>query len=152
MSSTETYAEKLYREERRHLQELGTTIKVYIGAEAEALRDADIKQKRALKERLLDSVKLTSKGYPKDLSFFEQFCHDTYDAPLNQELQQPRDLSGLYYELKQIVLANDYPKSSRSRIAKAVSDMMHNARMDNHDSTQSGMFIHSLLVANQRAK
>ena len=46
MSSTETYAEKLYREERRHLQELGTTIKVYTGAEAEALRDADIKQNR----------------------------------------------------------------------------------------------------------
>ncbi len=152
MSSTETYAKKLYREEHKHLQELGTTIKVYTGAKAEALRDADAKQKRALKERLLDSVKLTSKGYPKNLSFFEQFCHDTYDAPLDQELQQPRVLSGLYYELKQIILAHDYPKSSRLRIAEAVRDMMHNARMDNHDSTQSSMFIHSLLVANQRAK
>ncbi len=152
MSSTETYAEKLYREGHKHLQELGTTIKVYTGAKAEALRDADAKQKRALKERLLDSVKLTSKGYPKNLGYFEQFCHDTYDAPLDQELQQPHVLSELYYELKQIVLTRDYPKSSRSRIAKAVSDMMHNARLDNHDSTQSYMFVHSLLAANQRTK
>ena len=152
MSSNKSYAQILYERECQHLKELGTSITVYTGAEAEALKTAEIKQKRELKERLLDSVKLTSKGYPKNLGFFEQFCHDTYDAPLDRELQQPRILSELYYELKQIILANDYPKSYRTRIANAVSDMMHNARMDNHDSTQSYMFVHSLLVANQRTK
>lgn len=152
MSSNKSYAQILYERECQHLKELGTSITVYTGAEAEALKTAEIKQKRELKERLLDSVKLTSKGYPKNLGYFEQFCHDTYDAPLDQELQQPHVLSELYYELKQIVLTHDYPKSSRSRIAKAVSDMMHNARLDNHDSTQSYMFVHSLLAANQRTK